>query len=71
MARVRDRSIDRDLAANHPNPVRILEVGTMSSQSHHTDIANSTGGALALQRQSKMLGDAYLIQCFPVTVTII
>ena len=44
----------------------------MTSHSHHTDRANSTGGAEAwlLKLQSKMLGDAYLLQCFPGTVTI-
>ena len=44
----------------------------MTSHSHHTDRANSTGGAVAwlLKLQSKMLGDAYLLQCFPGTVTI-
>ena len=41
----------------------------MTSHSHHTDRANSTGGAEAwlLKLQSKMLGDAYLLQCFPGT----
>ena len=41
----------------------------MTSHSHHTDRANSTGGAVAwlLKLQSKMLGDAYLLQCFPGT----
>ena len=64
--------IDRDLAANCPDPVRILDVGNMTSHSHHTDRANSTGGAVdwLLKLQSKMLGDAYLLQCFPGTVTI-
>ena len=35
----------------------------MTSHSHHTDIANSTGVAVAwlLKLQSKMLGDAYLL----------
>ena len=61
-----------DLAANRPDPVRILDVGNMTSHSHHTDRANSTGGAEAwlLKLQSKILGDAYLLQCFPGTVTI-
>ena len=64
--------IDRDLAANRPDPVRILDVGNMTSHSHYTDRVNSTGGAVAwlLKLQSKMLGDAYLLQCFPGTVTI-
>ena len=64
--------IDRDLAANRPDPFRILDVGNMTSHSHHTDRANSTGGAVAwlLKLQSKMLQDAYLLQCFPGTVTI-
>ena len=64
--------IDRDLAANRPDPVRILDVGNMTSHSHHTDRANSTGGAVAwlLKLQSKMLGYAYLLQCFSGTVTI-
>ena len=41
----------------------------MTSHSHHTDRANSTGGVVAclLKLQSKMLGDAYLLQCFPGT----
>ena len=44
----------------------------MISHSPHTDRANSTGGAVAwlLKLQSKVLGDAYLLQCFPGTVTI-
>ena len=44
----------------------------MTSHSHHTDRANSTGGAVArlLKLQSKMLGDAYFLQYFPGTVTI-
>ena len=64
--------IDRNLAANPPDPVRILDVGNITSHSHHTDRANSTGGAVAwlLKLQSKILGDAYLLQCFPGTVTI-
>ena len=37
----------QDLAANHPDPVWILDVGTMTSHSHHTDRATSTGGAVA------------------------
>ena len=63
---------DRDLAANRPDPVKIVDVGNMTSHSHHTDRANSTGGAVAwlLKLQSKMLGDAYLLQCFPGTITI-
>ena len=40
--------LDRDLAANRPDPVRILDVGNMTSHSHHTDRANSTGGAYGL-----------------------
>ena len=36
--------MDRDLAANCPDPVRFLDVGTMTSHSHHIDRANSTGG---------------------------
>ena len=50
------RVIDRDLAANRPDPVRNLDVGNMTSHSHHTDRANSTGGAEAwlLKLQSKM-----------------
>ena len=57
---------------NSPDPVRNLDVGTMTSQSHHTDRANSTGGAKAwlLKLQSKTLGDVYLHQGFPGTVTI-
>ena len=47
--------VDRDLAANRPGPVRILDVGNMTSHSHHTVRANSTGGA---------------VQCFPGTVTV-
>ena len=47
----------QDLAANHPDPVRILDVGTMTSPSH-------------LKLQSKMLVDAYLLHCFPGSVTI-
>ena len=37
-----------------------------------TDRANSTGGAVSwlLKLQSKILGDAYLLQCFPGTVAI-
>ena len=64
--------IDRDLAANRPDLVRILDVENMTSHSHHTDRANSTGGAVAwlLKLQSKMFRDAYLLQCFPGTVTI-
>ena len=60
------------LTANRPGPVGILDVGNMTSHSHHTDRANSTGGAVAwlLKLQSKMLGDAYPLQCFPGTVTI-
>ena len=52
--------MDRDLAA------------TLPTHSHHTERANSTGGTVAwlLKLQSKMLGDAYLLQCFPRTVTI-
>ncbi|KAK2183382.1 hypothetical protein NP493_314g01015 [Ridgeia piscesae] len=44
----------------------------MTSHSHHTDRANSTGGAVVwlLKLQSKMLEDAYLLQGFPGTVTI-
>ena len=55
-----------------PDPVRILDVGTMTSHSHHTDRANSTGQAVSwlLKLQSKMLGDAYLLHGFPGTVTI-
>ena len=58
-----------NLAANCPDPVRIMDIGTMTSHSHHTDTANSTGGAVAwlLKLQSKMLEDAYLLQCFPET----
>ena len=33
-----------DLLANFPDPVTILDLETMASQSHHTDRANSTGG---------------------------
>jgi hypothetical protein len=55
--------IDRDLAANRPDRVRLLDVGNMTSHSHHTDRANKAGGAVAwlLKLQSKMLGDAYLL----------
>ena len=35
---------DMDLVANCPDPVRILELETMASHSHHTDKANSTRG---------------------------
>ena len=37
------------------DPVRILDVGNMTSHSHHTVRANSTGGAVAwlLKLQSK------------------
>ena len=38
----------------------------MTSHSHYTNRANSTGGASKawlLKLQSKMLGDAYLLQC--------
>ena len=64
--------IDRDLAANRPDPIRILDVENITNHSPHTDRANSTGGAVAwlLKLQSKMLGDAYLLQCFTGTVTI-
>ena len=34
-----------DLAANCPDPVKILDVGNMTSHSRHTDRSNSTGGA--------------------------
>ena len=69
---IKHNRLIEDLAANRPDPVRILDVGNMTSHSHHTDRANSTGGAVAwlLKLQSKMLGDAYLLQCFPGTVTI-
>ena len=40
--------IDRDLPANRPDPVRILDVGTMTSHSHHIDRANSTGGGCGM-----------------------
>ena len=55
-----NRQLTANLAANRPDPVRILDVGNMTSHSHHTDRANSTGGAVAwlLKLQSKMLGDA-------------
>ena len=62
--------IDRDLT----DPVRTLDAGTTTSHSHHTDRANSTGGAVAwlLKLQSKMLGGGYyLLQCFPGTATTI
>ena len=41
----------------------MLDVRNMTSHSHPTDRANSTGGAVAwlLKLQSKMLGDAYLL----------
>ena len=29
------------------DPVRILDIGTMTSHSHHTDRVNSTGGAVS------------------------
>ena len=59
-------------AVNRPDPVRILGVGSMTSHSHHNDRANSTGGVVAwlLKFQCKMLGDAYLPQCFTGTVIV-
>ena len=45
---IKHNTLDRDLAANRPDPVRILDVGNMTSHSHHTDRANSTGGAYGL-----------------------
>ena len=64
--------LDKDLAANRPDPVRILDVGNMTSHSHHTDRANSTGGAygLASKITKQDVRDAYLLQCFSGTVTI-
>ena len=35
---------DMDLVANCPDPVRILDLETMASHSHHNDRANSSGG---------------------------
>ena len=54
--------LDRDLAANRPDPVRILDVGNMTSHSHHTDRANSTGGAYGLS-PAVLLGDCHNITC--------
>ena len=56
-----------DLVANCPDPVRFLNLETIASHSHHTVRVNSTGGAVAwlLKLQSKMLGNADLLQFFP------
>ena len=57
-------ALDGDLATLRPQPVRTtLEEGTMTSHSHHTNIANSAGGAVAwlLKLQSKMVEDADLL----------
>ena len=44
-----------DLVANCPDPVRILDLETMVSHSHHTDRANSTGGGRAVAWLLKLL----------------
>ena len=54
--------LDRDLAANRPDPVIHTILTEQTVQVGHM--------AWLLKLQSKMLGDAYLLQCFPGTVTI-
>ena len=52
--------IDRDLAANPQDPVRILDVGTMTSHLHHLDRANTTDVA----SKAVLLRDCLNIQLY-------
>jgi len=45
----------------------------MTNYSHHANSANSVGGHVTwlLMLQSKVVGEAYLLQCFPDSVIVL